>query len=253
LSSLLESLIFFSITISSASCSSASRLRVLRTGSRGRFSKPYRRDYQVGEVKSPTVSLATAVAASSAFPPVLSPAKLELDPAQVDMLLGDTDLCPWDLPTGGSLTMWQTAPVIRGAAAEARAVLLGMASRALGAPVSDLALKDGAIWVKAAPQRRTTFGELVKGRKMERHLGKVKPKPLAECTVIGRSVPRKDALAKITGAAKYAGDLRLPGTLHACSCVSQSPIPRSVTRSRRPPSGRWRRKWWPRKATAPAA
>jgi len=142
--------------------------------------------------------------------------ELELDPAQVDMLLGDTDLCPWDLPTGGSLTMWHTAPVLRGAAAEARAVLLGMASKALGAPVSDLALKDGAIWVKAAPKRRTSFGELVKGRKMERHLGKVKPKPLSECTVIGRRVPRKDALAKITGAAKYAGDLRLPGTLHAC-------------------------------------
>jgi CO/xanthine dehydrogenase Mo-binding subunit len=142
--------------------------------------------------------------------------ELELDPAQVDMLLGDTDLCPWDLPTGGSLTMWHTAPVLRGAAAEARAVLLGMASKALGAPAADLALKDGAIWVKAAPKRRTTFGELVQGRKLERHLGRVKPKPLSECTLIGRRVPRKDALAKITGAAKYAGDLRLPGTLHAC-------------------------------------
>ena len=71
--------------------------------------------------------------------------ELELDPAQVDMLLGDTDLCPWDMPTGGSLTMWHTAPVLRGAAAEARAVLLGMASKALGAPAADLALKDGAI------------------------------------------------------------------------------------------------------------
>ncbi|MCX6546522.1 MAG: molybdopterin-dependent oxidoreductase, partial [Acidobacteria bacterium] len=142
--------------------------------------------------------------------------ELELDPAQVDMLLGDTDLCPWDLPTGGSLTMWVTAPVLRGAAAEARAVLLGMAAKALGAPVADLALKDGAIWVKAAPKRRTTFGELVQGRKLARHLGKVKPKPLSEFKVIGRSFPRKDALAKTTGAAKYAGDLRLPGTLHAC-------------------------------------
>ncbi|HJW33933.1 MAG TPA: molybdopterin cofactor-binding domain-containing protein [Holophagaceae bacterium] len=144
--------------------------------------------------------------------------ELELDPAQVDMLMGDTDLCPWDLPTGGSLTMWQTAPVLRGAAAEARAVLLQMASKTLGAPISDLAMKDGAIWVKADPTRRTTFGDLVKGRKLERLLGKLKPKPkpLAECTVIGRRVPRKDALAKVTGAAKYAGDLRLPGTLHAC-------------------------------------
>lgn len=53
----------------------------VQTGSLWRFSKPYMRDYQVGEVKSPTLPLAVAVAASSAFPPVLSPARLRLDPA----------------------------------------------------------------------------------------------------------------------------------------------------------------------------
>lgn len=46
-----------------------------------RFSKPYMRDYRVGEVKHPTVQVAQAVAASSAFPPVLSPMIIELDPA----------------------------------------------------------------------------------------------------------------------------------------------------------------------------
>jgi NTE family protein len=45
-----------------------------------RFMKPYMRDYRVGEVKNPTVPLAQAVAASSAFPPVLSPFQLRLDP-----------------------------------------------------------------------------------------------------------------------------------------------------------------------------
>src|SRR5215208_2437921 len=44
-----------------------------------RFSKPYMRDYRVGEVKNPTVELATAVAASAAFPPFLSPVRLKLD------------------------------------------------------------------------------------------------------------------------------------------------------------------------------
>ena len=38
------------------------------------------RDYRVGEVKKPTVPLAQAVAASSAFPPVLSPVEMRLDP-----------------------------------------------------------------------------------------------------------------------------------------------------------------------------
>lgn len=46
-----------------------------------RFSRSYMRDYRVGEVKNPKVELAMAVAASSAFPPVLSPAELRLDAA----------------------------------------------------------------------------------------------------------------------------------------------------------------------------
>ena len=45
-----------------------------------RFAKPYMRDYRVGEVKAPKVPLAQVVAASSAFPPILSPASLALNP-----------------------------------------------------------------------------------------------------------------------------------------------------------------------------
>jgi NTE family protein len=52
----------------------------VQSGVLWRFSKPYMWDYRVGQVPKPTLSLATAVAASSAFPPVLSPAVLDLDP-----------------------------------------------------------------------------------------------------------------------------------------------------------------------------
>ena len=52
----------------------------IQTGVLWRFAKPYMRDYLVGEVKNPTVPLAKAVAASSAFPPVLSPVEMRLDP-----------------------------------------------------------------------------------------------------------------------------------------------------------------------------
>jgi NTE family protein len=45
-----------------------------------RFMKPYMRDYRVGAVRKPTVPLAQAVAASSAFPPFLSPFELLLNP-----------------------------------------------------------------------------------------------------------------------------------------------------------------------------
>ena len=50
----------------------------VQSGALWRFMKPYMRDYRVGEVCSPRTPLALAVAASSAFPPVLSPARLRL-------------------------------------------------------------------------------------------------------------------------------------------------------------------------------
>ena len=49
-----------------------------------RFSRPYMGDYRVGLVNHPTTQLALAVAASSAFPPFLSPAQLELHPSDFD-------------------------------------------------------------------------------------------------------------------------------------------------------------------------
>jgi len=52
----------------------------LQTGALWRFSKPYMADYTVGMVRNPQVELAVAVAASSAFPPILSPVDLSVDP-----------------------------------------------------------------------------------------------------------------------------------------------------------------------------
>src|SRR5439155_2891029 len=48
----------------------------VQSGALWRFSKPYMWDWRVGKVAQPTVELAVAVGASSAFPPVLSPARL---------------------------------------------------------------------------------------------------------------------------------------------------------------------------------
>jgi NTE family protein len=56
----------------------------LQTGVLWRFSKPFMGDYKVGLVMKPDLELAIAVAASSAFPPVLSPVVLDLDPASFD-------------------------------------------------------------------------------------------------------------------------------------------------------------------------
>src|SRR5215208_2068291 len=56
----------------------------VQTGSLWRFSKPYMADYRVGLVRDPDVDLAVAVAASSAFPPVLSPLQLEVEAGRWD-------------------------------------------------------------------------------------------------------------------------------------------------------------------------
>ena len=47
----------------------------LQSGALWRFAKPYTWDYKVGEIPQPAISLASAVAASSAFPPILAPAR----------------------------------------------------------------------------------------------------------------------------------------------------------------------------------
>lgn len=53
----------------------------LQSGALWRFSRPYARDYKVGEIANPTIPLAVAVAASSAFPPFLAPMRLRFDEA----------------------------------------------------------------------------------------------------------------------------------------------------------------------------
>ncbi len=50
----------------------------VQSGTLWRFSREYMADYRVGRVKLPKVRLADAVAASSAFPPMLSPMRLKI-------------------------------------------------------------------------------------------------------------------------------------------------------------------------------
>jgi NTE family protein len=56
----------------------------LMTGALWRFSRPLMADWTVGKISQPRLALATAVAASSAFPPFLSPLRLDLDPSAWD-------------------------------------------------------------------------------------------------------------------------------------------------------------------------
>ena len=142
----------------------------------------------------------------------------ELDVAYgaVDIVMGDTDLCPWDAGTFGSLTTRHFGVFLREAAAEAKGVLKELAAEQLKVPQDRLATENGVVYDTAHPDKRITYGALAKGNVIERHLDAVPDleKP-SDFTVMGRSFLRRDARDKVTGAAQYAGDIRLPGMLYA--------------------------------------
>lgn len=134
----------------------------------------------------------------------------------VNMVMGDTDLCPWDMGTFGSMTTRFFGPPFRAAAAEARAILLQLASEKLGVPVSQLTVNDGVVFIKADPSKKVTYGELAKGRKIEKFMDK-KPavKDPKDFKVIGKPELRKDAFLKVTGQAKYSCDFHPKGMVYA--------------------------------------
>jgi len=141
---------------------------------------------------------------------------LDVDLASVSIVCGDTDLCPWDMGTFGSLSIRQFGPVLRAAAAEARGVLLELAAERLKAPAGSLSVRAGVVSVAGDASKRVTFGQLTEGKRIERTLA-AKPslKPVEAFTVVGTSAPRRDGIDKVTGRAKYAGDIVPPGALHA--------------------------------------
>ncbi|HEY3350868.1 MAG TPA: molybdopterin cofactor-binding domain-containing protein [Thermoanaerobaculia bacterium] len=134
----------------------------------------------------------------------------------IDMVMGDTALCPFDNGTYGSMSTRFFGPALRAAAAEAKAVLVELASERLKAPKETLRAVDGAVVSASDPKVRVTFGELANGQKIVRALdGKAVPKSVAEFRLMGKPTKRLDARAKVTGKAAYAGDVRLPGMLYA--------------------------------------
>ena len=135
---------------------------------------------------------------------------------KVKMVMGDTDLCPYDQGTWGSLSTRAFGPNMRAAAAEARAVLLGLASTKLGVPASQLEVKDGMITDVKNPDHSVSYAQLTKGKKIEKYL-EVKPdvEDFTKFTLVGKSYNHVDGVLKVTGAAKYTGDYKLPGMVFA--------------------------------------
>jgi len=142
--------------------------------------------------------------------------ELETPLDTVDIIMGDTDLCPWDMGTFGSMTTRMFGPALQAAAAEAKVVLLELAAEALKVPQTQLVAKDGVIFDQQNPKSRMTYGQLAKGQKIERHL-QTKPalKDPNQYKIAGQPLTRRDGEDKVTGKAHYAADIRLPGMLYA--------------------------------------
>ncbi|MEO6487895.1 MAG: molybdopterin cofactor-binding domain-containing protein, partial [Thermoanaerobaculia bacterium] len=131
----------------------------------------------------------------------------------IDIVMGDTDLVPYDRGTWGSQTTRMFGPAVRAAAAEARTVLMRLASEKLEVPREQLVVAKGVV---SAGSRRVTYGELAKGRAISRLVGeKAVLRALKDFTIVGKPAKRVDGRDKVTGRAIYAGDIRRPGMLHA--------------------------------------
>jgi isoquinoline 1-oxidoreductase len=142
--------------------------------------------------------------------------ELDVSIDSVEMVMGDTDLCPYDRGTFGSLTTRFFGPALRQAGAEGRSVLLGLASEQLKVPLKSLIVENGIIYEKKNRSNKVSYAELAKGKKIERKAeGQVEIKKSSQFKVMGKSLTRRDAGLKVTGKAKYAGDTQLPGMLYA--------------------------------------
>jgi isoquinoline 1-oxidoreductase len=135
---------------------------------------------------------------------------------RVKMVMGDTDLCPYDAGTWGSQSTQTFGPAMRAAAAEARGVLLDLAATQLGVPASQLEVKDGIVTDSKNAKSSVSFAQLAKGKKLEKYLD-VKPavEDYTKFTYVGKPFNRVDSELKVTGKAIFAGDHKLPGMVFA--------------------------------------
>lgn len=140
--------------------------------------------------------------------------QLDVAPAAITLVTADTARTANEGYTSGSHSMQDSGTAILNATAEMRAILLGEAAGRLGVPATSLATTGGR--VVAPDGRNLGYGELAAGIAPERQAtpGVWEKKPDRR-RVMGRSLPRVDIPAKMTGGAAYLQDLKLPGMVHA--------------------------------------
>jgi CO/xanthine dehydrogenase Mo-binding subunit len=139
-------------------------------------------------------------------------------------IMGATDITVDQGGSGGSDAIQTDGWPMRRVAAEARRVLLDMASSRFGVPADQLAVADGVIAAKGDPAKRVTYGQLIGGKRFNVALtgnnvdattGIAKVKPVQALKLVGQSPQRYDIPGKVDGSLKWAVDVKLPGMVHA--------------------------------------
>src|SRR5438094_1354967 len=153
--------------------------------------------------------------------------ELDVPLARVGVVMGDTALTVNQGGASGSTGVQKGGIALRNAAAEARRVLIEMASARLGVTADRLEIADGVVSVTGDPARKLSYGELIGDRYFDLPMkwngklgndlvaeGQAKPKPPAAYKIVGTSPPRFDVSAKVFGTLDYVTDVEVPRMLH---------------------------------------
>jgi isoquinoline 1-oxidoreductase len=134
--------------------------------------------------------------------------------SSIRMIMGDTDLVPYDAGTFGSRSTPQMGAQLRKAAATAREALIELAAKKWNTAAKDLHAENGMI-VNAAAKEKTGYGELTKGKQLLMAISDNVPVIAAkDWKVAGKSIPKVEQRDFISGKHKYVSDMKLPGMLY---------------------------------------
>lgn len=133
---------------------------------------------------------------------------------RIQMVMGDTQLTPFDMGTFGSRTTPTMSPQLRKVAAAARDLLIGLAAAEWQTDRKRLITVDGRV-TDPNTKRSLEYAALVKGQQLTQSISTEEPLiPAAQWTVQGQSLPKVDGRDFVTGKHRYPSDQKLPGMLH---------------------------------------
>jgi nicotinate dehydrogenase subunit B len=140
--------------------------------------------------------------------------ELHVPVSMIHLVMGDTDLTPFDMGTFGSLTTPTMAPRLRKAAAAAREMLIDLAAQQLSVDPSSVKIVD-ARFVNHDKSKSLSLAEVAKGRKLVKVIpDNIATTPPKDWTIAGTSVTKVDAKAFVTGRHQYASDIKREGMLY---------------------------------------